>query len=92
MGFDRVAVGEIHAPPLTAISIPLTQFALEALTLLRIGRKVGPKRFLPDRPIGAALSGKGLVSDAWDFAEAPKLEDMFAGGSLPQFEERLRIT
>lgn len=35
MGFDGVALGEFHAPPLTTVRIPLTQFAEEALNLLQ---------------------------------------------------------
>lgn len=34
MGFDGVALGEFHAPALTTVSIPLQQFATEALSLL----------------------------------------------------------
>lgn len=35
MGFDGVALGEFHAPPLTTVNIPLNQFAAEALSLLQ---------------------------------------------------------
>lgn len=35
MGFDGVALGEFHAPALTTVNIPLTQFAEEALSLLQ---------------------------------------------------------
>ena len=35
MGFDGVALGEFHAPPLTTVNIPLGQFAAEALALLQ---------------------------------------------------------
>lgn len=34
MGFDGVALGGLHAPPLTTISVPLDQFGAEALRLL----------------------------------------------------------
>ncbi len=35
MGFDGVALGEFHAPSLTTVSIPLTEFAQEVLSLLQ---------------------------------------------------------
>ncbi len=34
MGFDGVALGELHVPPLTTVSIPLDQFGSAALGLL----------------------------------------------------------
>jgi DNA-binding LacI/PurR family transcriptional regulator len=34
MGFDGVALGELHVPALTTVSIPLEQFGREALSLL----------------------------------------------------------
>jgi LacI family transcriptional regulator, purine nucleotide synthesis repressor len=34
MGFDGVALGELHAPALSTVSIPLDQFGAEALSLL----------------------------------------------------------
>lgn len=35
MGFDGVALGEFHDPPVTTVTIPLNQFADEALSLLQ---------------------------------------------------------
>ncbi len=35
MGFDGVALGGLHAPPLTTVSIPLEEFGAEALNLLQ---------------------------------------------------------
>ncbi len=35
MGFDGVALGEFHEPPLTTVNIPLNEFAVEALGLLQ---------------------------------------------------------
>ncbi|MCU0906270.1 MAG: LacI family transcriptional regulator [Rhodobacteraceae bacterium] len=34
MGFDGVALGELHVPPLTTVSVPLDEFGREALELL----------------------------------------------------------
>ncbi len=34
MGFDGVALGELHVPPLTTVSVPLEQFGQAALDLL----------------------------------------------------------
>ncbi|MET3598843.1 LacI family DNA-binding transcriptional regulator [Martelella mangrovi] len=34
MGFDGVALGELHSPPLTTVSVPLEQFGRSALDLL----------------------------------------------------------
>lgn len=42
MGFDGIALGEFHAPPLTTVSIPLGQFATEALNLLQQRIVAGP--------------------------------------------------
>lgn len=35
MGFDGVALGEFHTPPLTTVAVPMAQFAEEALSLLQ---------------------------------------------------------
>ncbi len=43
MGFDGVALGELHAPALTTVSIPLDQFGSEALGLLE-QRAIAGKR------------------------------------------------
>ncbi|MBB4120621.1 LacI family DNA-binding transcriptional regulator [Martelella radicis] len=41
MGFDGVALGELHSPPLTTVSIPLEQFGRAALDLLEARAKSG---------------------------------------------------
>ncbi|WP_269584483.1 LacI family DNA-binding transcriptional regulator [Roseibium sp. Sym1] len=35
IGFDGVALGEFHDPPLTTVAVPMDQFAAEALSLLQ---------------------------------------------------------
>nr|WP_272211395.1 LacI family DNA-binding transcriptional regulator [Marinicella sp. W31]MDC2877283.1 LacI family DNA-binding transcriptional regulator [Marinicella sp. W31] len=41
MGFDGVALGELHNPPLTTVSVPLEQFGSAALDLLEARAKSG---------------------------------------------------
>lgn len=41
MGFDGVALGELHSPPLTTVSVPLEQFGRAALDLLEARAKSG---------------------------------------------------
>ncbi|GAB4577024.1 MAG: LacI family DNA-binding transcriptional regulator [Roseibium sp.] len=42
MGFDGVALGEFHDPPLTTVAVPMDQFAAEALSLLQQRILSGP--------------------------------------------------